>query len=211
LSLQTAHEVRTLARSPRTVWQRVRVRPIERGWLEADFAVQRVWTITDAGQVRAEWLVIRREAEGDSTYTLLNDPPDIPPLTLIEASCCRYFTERLFEDGKTGIGWDEFQAQKYRASEHHLALTALALWFVAETKLGWAQTYTRDPELTRQFELDVLPTLSTANVRELLKAVLPVSHLTPKQAIHVVVQMLVDRARSTHSRLKTQSEHEAPT
>ena len=211
LSLQTAHEVRTLARSTRPVWQQVRVRPIERGWLEANFAVQRVWTITDAGQVRAEWLVIRHEADGDSAYTLLNDPADTPAPALIEASCCRYFTERLFEDGKTGIGWDEFQAQKYRASEHHLALTALALWFVAETKLGWAQTYTRDPELTRQFELDVLPALSTANVRELLKAVLPVPHLTPKQAIHVVVQMLVDRARSTHSRLKAQSEHVAPT
>jgi SRSO17 transposase len=211
LSWQTAHEVRTLARSTRTVWQRVRVRPTERGWLEAEFAVQRVWTITEAGEVRAEWLVIRREAEGDCSYTLLNDPADTPGRALIEASCGRYFTERLFEDGKTEIGWDEFQAQKYRASEHHLALTALALWFVAETKLGWAQTYARDPDLTRQFELEVLPALSTANVRELLKAVLPVPHLTPNQAIHVVVHMLVDRARSIRSRLKAQSEHEAPT
>lgn len=211
LSLQTAHEVRTLARSTRTLWQRVRVRPSERGWLEAEFAVQRVWTITDAGQVRAEWLVIRREADSDCTYTLLNDPPDTPPQALIEASCGRYFTERLFEDGKTGLGWDEFQAQKYQASEHHLALTALTLWFVAETKLTWTQTHARDPELTRQLELEMLPALSTANVRELLKAVLPLPRLTPKEAVQVVMQMLVDRARSTRSRLKAQSRHEAPT
>jgi SRSO17 transposase len=211
LSLQVAHEVRALARSQRTVWQRVRVRPTERGWLEAEFAVQRVWTITDAGQVRAEWLVLRREADGDCAYTLLNDPPDTPPQVLIEASCGRYFTERLFEDGKTGLGWDEFQAQKYQASEHHLALTALTLWFVAETKLAWTQTYARDPELTNQLELAVLPALSTANVRDLLKAVLPVPQLSPSQAIQVVVRMFVDRARSIRSRLKAQSRHEAPT
>jgi len=179
LSLQVAQEVRALARTARTAWQRVRVRPTERGWLEAEFAVQRVWTITDAGQVRAEWLVIRREANGDCTYTLLNDPPETPPQALIAASCGRYFTERLFEDGKTSLGWDEFQAQKYQASEHHLALTALALWFGAETKLAWTQTHARDPELTRQLKLEVLPALSTANVRELLKAVLPLPRLTP--------------------------------
>lgn len=211
LSLQVAHEIRTLARSTRTVWQRVRVRPTERGWLEAEFAVQRVWTITEAGEGRAEWLVIRREADGGCAYTLLNDPVATPTLALIEASCCRYFTERLFEDGKTEIGWDEFQAQKYRASEHHLALTALALWFVAETKLEWAQTYARDPQLTRQFELNVLPALSTANVRDLLKAVLPVPQLSPNEAVQVVVRMFIDRARSIRSRLKAQSQHEAPT
>jgi len=211
LSLHTSHEVRTLARSRRTTWQRVRVRPTERGWLEAEFAVQRVWTITDDGQVRAEWLVIRREGESECTYTVLNDPPDTSPTVLIEASCCRYFTERLFEDGKTEIGWDEFQAQKYQASEHHLALTALALWFVAETKLDWAQTLARDPKLAPQFELEVLPALSTANVRELLKTVLPVPQLTPQEAIRVVMQMFIDRARSTRSRLKTQAQHEAPT
>jgi hypothetical protein len=211
LSLHVAHEVRALARSTRTAWQRVRVRPTERGWREAEFAVQRVWTLTEAGEGRAEWLVIRREADGDCAYTLLNDPPDTPTRTLIEASCGRYFTERLFEDGKTGLGWDEFQAQKYQASEHHLALTALALWFVAETKLEWAQTYARDPELTRQFELDALPALSTTNVRDLLKTVLPVPQLSPNEAVQVVVRMFVDRARSIRSRLKAQSRHEAPT
>jgi hypothetical protein len=46
------------------------------------------------------------------------------------------------------------------------------LWFVAQTKLAWAQMYTRDPALAHQLEVEVLPALSTANVRELLKAVL---------------------------------------
>jgi hypothetical protein len=75
----------------------------------------------------AAWLVIRRDAEGDGTYTRLNAPADPPAPHLMAESCQRYCTERTFEDAKTGIGWDAFQAQKYRAWEHHVARTGLAL------------------------------------------------------------------------------------
>jgi SRSO17 transposase len=204
LSRQRPHEVRALAHHPQTVWQQVVVRHTERGRLAADFAVQRVWTVAIGQRPRAEWLVIRSDAEGDCSYTLLNAPEDAPHEHLIAWSCRRYFAERTFEDAKTEIGWDEFQAQKYRAWEHHLALTGLALWFVAQTKLAWAQAYARDPDLARQLEVEVLPALSTANVRELLKAVLPVPQLTPQQATELVITHLVNRARSTSSRLRCQ-------
>jgi SRSO17 transposase len=204
LSGQRPQEVRALAQHPQTVWERVQVRRTERGWLTADFAVRRVWTVATGQRPRAEWLVIRRNSEGDCSYTLLNAPTDTPQAWLIAWSCRRYFTERTFEDAKTEIGWDEFQAQKYRAWEHHLALTAAALWFVAQTKLVWVQMYTRDPELAHQLEVEVLPALSTANVRELLKAVLPLPQLTPAEAMDLVITHLIHRARSTSSRLKSQ-------
>jgi SRSO17 transposase len=204
------HEVRALAHSHQTQWQHVQVRHTERGLLEADFAVLQVWTLTPSQAVRPEWLVIRCDADGDHTYTLLNAPADTPAARLIEWSCQRYFTERTYEDAKTEIGWDEFQAQKYRAWEHHLALTALSLWFVAQTKLEWVQMYARDPELAHQLEVEVLPALSTANVREMLKAALPLPQLTPEQAMKLVVTHLVNRARSTSSRLKSQAKHRAP-
>jgi len=205
LSPTTPREARSLARSSQTHWERVRVRPTERGWLEAEFAVQRIWTV-DAGQpARAEWLVMQREADGDIAYTLLNAPPDTPKHTLIEWSCQRYFTERSFQDAKDELGWAEFQALKYRAWEHHMALTALALWFIAETKLEWRTTYARDPELAKEMEVEVLPALSTANVREMLKAALPLPQMTPEESIELVVRHLVDRARSTHSRLQAQN------
>lgn len=207
LTRQSPHQVRALVRRRKAAWQRVQVRPTERGWLEADFAVRRVWTVAEGQQPRAEWLVMRRDADGDCSYTLLNAPADTPAARLIEWSCRRSFTERPFEDAKTEIGWDEFQAQKYRAWEHHLALTAAALWFIAQTKLEWAQTYERDPNLARELEVEVLPMLSTANVRELLKAVLPLPQLTPEQATDLVVKHLIHRARSTRSRLKSQAEH----
>ena len=198
------HEVRALAQHPQTGWQRVQVRLTARGWLTADVAVQRVWTVAAGQRPHAAWLVLRRHSEGDGSYTRLNAPTDTPQACLIAWSCRRSFTERTCEDAKTEIGWDECQAQKYRAWEHHLALTAAALWCVAQTQLVWAQMYTRAPALAHQLEVAVLPALSTANVRELLKAVLPLPQLTPAEAMDLVITHLIHRARSTSSRLKSQ-------
>jgi len=205
LSGQRPQEVRALAQHPQTVWERAQVRHTARGRLTADFVVRRVWTVAARQRPRAEWLVIRRNSDGDCSYTLLNAPTDTPQAWLIAWSCRRYFTERTCEDAKTEIGWDEFQAQKYRAWEHHVALTAAALWFVAQTTLAWAQMYTRDPALAHQLEVEVVPALSTANVRELLKAVLPLRQLTPAEAMDLVITHLIHRARSTSSRLKSQA------
>lgn len=208
LGRQKPCQVRDLARRRSTAWEHRRVRHAERGWVEADFAVQRVWTVVNEQYAQPEWLVIRREANGDCAYTLLNAPADTPQTILIERSCRRYFTERTYQDAKTEIGWDEFMAQKYRAWEHHLALTAAALWFVAQVKLDWAQTYARDPELLAQLQVEVLPALSTANVRDLLRVVLPLPDLTLEQATQHVVTHLVNRARSTSSRLKSHNQHD---
>ena len=208
LSRLATHEVQALARSRATQWQRVAVRPTERGQLLADFSLRPVWTVTASMQVRREWLVIRRDPDGRLTYLLLNASETTPAATLIERSCWRYFTERAYQDAKSELGWADLQARKYRAWEHHLALTAAATWFIAGVKLEWREAYPRDPELARQFELEVLPALSTANVRELLQAVLPLPQLTPERAREVVATHLVNRARSTASRLRTQHFHE---
>ena len=69
LSGQRPQEVRALAQHPQTVWERAQVRYTERGRLTADFAVRRVWTVAAGQRPRAEWLVIRRNSEGDRSYT----------------------------------------------------------------------------------------------------------------------------------------------
>jgi SRSO17 transposase len=86
------YTVYALGRRSSTMWQRVQVRHIERGILEAEFAVMPVWTLTAASQVRAEGLVIRRDADGRLTYSLLNEPPDLPTQTLIKRSGWRFYT-----------------------------------------------------------------------------------------------------------------------
>lgn len=130
-------------------------------------------------------------------------PPTLcRPACLIRWSCQGYFTEQVHEDAKNEIGWDELQGQKCRAWEHHSALTALWLWFVvAQAKLGWSQACERYPELTDRMGVEILPALLTANVRELLKAALPLPQLMREQAANLVVTHLVNRARSTSRRL----------
>jgi len=154
-----------------------------------------------------KWLVIHRDAGDKLTFTLLNAPVDTPTFQLIERSCQRHLTERTYQDAKVELGWDDFQAQKYRAWEHHLALTAAALWFIAEVKLTWHETQRPDPKLAQQLEVEVLPALSVANVRDLLQAVLPTPQLTPDQARQLVVTHLINRARATSSRLKSHQKY----
>jgi len=198
-----SHEVRELAHSERTRWQRIELRHSERGMLAADFALFRVWPVAYGNHTTtAEWLVIRRIGEPRQySYTLINAAADTPPAQLYEWSTRRYFVERTFEDAKSELGWAEFAAQKYRAWEHHLALTGAALWFAAQTKLELSAAYAPDAELAAELKVVVLPALSTANLRELMRAVLPVPQLTREEARELVVKHLVSRARSTASRL----------
>ena len=203
----TRFPVMNVALWHKTPWQRLEVGPVERGRLRAQFVGLRVWTPDREGQLEELWLVIRRDPDGKLTFTLLNDPADTDLNTLVGASCQRHFVERVIEDGKFELGWDDFCARKYLAWEHHVALTAAALWFIAQVKLGWKESYQRDPRLKKIFQLEVLPALSMANVRDLLQAALPLPCLGPALARKLVAQHLVNRARSTSSRLKKQREN----
>jgi SRSO17 transposase len=181
--------------------QQVRVRATERGEISGPFAFRRVWTVTDTYVVREEWLVIRWEADGDCTYSLSNAAADTGHERLALLKCIRYFGERSHQDAKSEAGWDDLQARTYRAWEHHLALTVLATWFVAQTKLDWMRQGQRDPGLARELAVDVLPALSMANVRALLRSVMPLPELTPEEATRQVVKHLVNRTRSRKSRM----------
>ena len=202
--------VRDLPGHPAFSLRSMPIRQTERGELRYECAAQRVWTVKGA-QIRAEWLLLRREPDGSFSYTLSNAPADTALEALALWRCYRYFAERIFEDAKSEGGWDELVARKYRAWEHHTALDAMALWFVAETRLDWAQRQARDPDLVRELEVAVLPALSMANVRALLQAAMPLSQMTPQDAIDLVVTHLVHRSQSTASRLRTQHNERGPT
>jgi SRSO17 transposase len=182
----------------------VTIRHTERGMLVYECSVCRVWTISQSFVVAEEWLLVRREADGDFSFSLSNAPKDVSLAQLSYWRCERYFAERVFQDAKTEGGWDELVARKYRAWEHHTALDALTLWFIAETKLDWSYQYPRDPMLLKELGVSQLPALSMSNVREMLKAVLPLKQLSPEEATQLVVNHLVNRSNSTSCRLKAQ-------
>lgn len=201
---QEAFTASALAQLPETQWESLSLRPTERGMLIADFASYCVWVVSTEGIIRQETLLIKREAK-EMRYSLTNAPSDTPLLTLAQRKCQRYFVERSIQDAKSELGMDEFRANKYRAWQHHLALTILASWFIAETRLDWQEEQPRDPSLVEDYETDVLPALSMSNVREMLRATLPLRQLSPLEAANLVVKHLDNRTRSRRSRLKKHS------
>ncbi len=187
--------------------QPVEVRHTERGTLIYECAAQQVWKKNRKGEVRPEWLFIRKEPDGSLSYSLSNAPEDTSLSQLAYWRSERYFVERTFQDTKSEIGWDELEARKYRAWMHHVALSALALWFIEQTKLDWAQRVPPDPKLARQLEIPELPALSVSNVRELLKTVLPLNQFSTEDAMQLIVKHFVNRSCSTLSRMKSQQNH----
>ena len=199
---QQRYEVRALLDHPALERATITLRPNERGMLRARFARCRVWTVHKT-QCRQEWLLIRQDGPR-VTYVLSNADLDTPLKTMAWRKSHRYFIERSNQDAKGEFGWDEFQAIKYRAWEHQLAFTILASWFIADIRLDWMTRYTRDPALLEHYEVDVLPMLSIGNVRELLRAAMPLPQLTSQDAAELVVEHLVNRTRSRKSRLLRQ-------
>lgn len=198
-------KVRAIAQLPEIKFATIDIRPCERGRLCYDCASKPVWTITEEGTVRQEILFIRCERDGSRSYSLSNEPTETPLSTLAQWRSERYFIERTFQDAKSEGGWDELIARKYRAWMHHTALDALALWFIAQTKLAWAESHPPDSKLAAELQIDKLPALSMAILRCLLQVVMPLEQLTVEQAIALVTKHLVERAASTRSRLKNQS------
>jgi SRSO17 transposase len=204
VSTEHRYQVQQLGNHPAMEWATLTLRPNERGQLQARFGRCRVWTI-HKGQAFQEWLLIRQDNRR-TTYVLSNASPDISLKTMAWRKSHRYFIERSNQDAKSEFGWDEFQAIKYLAWEHQLALTILASWFVAETRLDWMTRFERNPALLEQYEVDVLPLLSVGNVRELLRAALPLDQLSTQDAAALVVKHLVNRTRSRKSRLRSQTD-----
>jgi SRSO17 transposase len=208
LSAEHSVKVRSLA-GGELPWESVRVRCCERGHVDMPCWRRRVWVVEGA-RVREEWLLLYREADGDIRYSLSNASAEAPLATLAGWRAGRYFVERTFQDSKSELGWDELMARKYRAWMHHTALDALALWFIASVRLRWAREHPRDEQLIPELEVEQLPALSVANVRELLAAVMPLRQLTPEEAIQLVIHHLCNRSRSTCSRLKKQAADTTP-
>lgn len=106
--------VRKLSRN--TLLQPIEIRHTERGLLIYQAAARRIWTITDDGLARQEWLLIWRGPQDKTAhFSLSNAAADTSLQTLAWWRSLRYFTERVFQDSKSEAGWDELVARKYRA------------------------------------------------------------------------------------------------
>jgi SRSO17 transposase len=205
LILGRTYAVQDLLDVPYLSWHRLTIRANERGHLTADFARLPVWTLYN-NTIRQEWLLIRHDT-ANVTYTLSNAPLETSLQIMAWRKSHRYFIENSNQIAKSDLGWDEFQATKYRAWYHHLALTILAFWFVSSLRLAWAQRVKGQPHLFELYQVEVLPLLSVANIRELLRAALPLPVPSPAEALALVISHLQNRLLSRKSRLNHHPPH----
>lgn len=194
------YRVDQLRQHPHALWQTLTLRPTERGWLVADFARLPVWTVQDDLTLTSYWLLMRRQGKKVS-YTLSNAPADTPLQIMALRKSQRYFIERDHQEAKSDFGWDEIQTTTWLAWQHQLAMTILAQWFITQTRLDWEAQAECDPDLLARYEVALLPALSVANVRALLRAALPLPTLSPLAAASLIVEHLDNRTRSRRSRL----------
>jgi hypothetical protein len=173
--------------------------------LIADFARIPVWTVQEDLTITHHWLLMRRQGKKVS-YTFSNATWHTPLQTMALRKTQRYFIERDNQEAKSEFGWDEIQTTTFLAWEHQLAFTILAQWFITQTRLDWEAQSQRDPALLAHYDLSLLPALSVANVRELLRAALPLPILSPLDAASLVVEHLDNRTRSRKSRLLNRSD-----
>ena len=195
--------VDAIARGGGLTFYRIHVRNSERGFLTYEVAFLRGWTVKKQ-EVMEETLMVWKEGDDRFTYSLCNAPSNTSYVTLAQWKSQRFFVERAFQDAKSELGWDELMAVKYRSYMHHVALVALALWFVVTILLFWLGGNRRDFYLCRQLNVRILPQLSAANIAILFRVALHLSPRTIEEGIFIVMKLLIGRARSTGCRLRQQ-------
>lgn len=142
-------------------FEKVAVRDAERGILEYEHAFVPVWSVNKGDpvgqrQARQEMLVLRKEADGSTSYALSN-ALGASKKELAGQRAERYFVERTIQDCKSELGWDELQALKYPAYMHTLAICSVALVFMAKVKLDQRSHYAVPEEVQREFGFETLP------------------------------------------------------
>lgn len=192
----------------KAIFESFKVRDSQRGDLVYEHAFVPVWTVNSQAPVseriaRQELLLIRKEPDGSHSFALSNATlQSASKQALVEQRAEHYFVERTIQDSKSELGWDELQALKYRAYLHTLAICAVALMFTADVKHQQRQHFTPQDHLMAEAGVNRLPDLSLANVKELIRAVMPLPSITKEQATQKVITTLFLRTKDTASKIR---------
>ena len=125
-----ARRVEELWKEGQTKSQKRTIRSGENGKLKVRFWSQRVWIWpSSSAKPMCVWLLVSERADGEVKYSLSNAPEGMSKGELAARQAQRFFIERAFQDGKTELGMGQYQARKWRAWEHHMALVGAAMVF----------------------------------------------------------------------------------
>jgi len=126
---------------PGEAWQRIGYRKGTKGWLERQAAVVEVflWSAKRPNDAQVEHyrLLLSKQLDGQELkYSLVNDTAHPLPLkTLLYYQMQRYWVERALQESKQQLGMAQYQVRGWKALNHHLALTMMALHYIVEQQL----------------------------------------------------------------------------
>jgi SRSO17 transposase len=119
------------AAQPESRWERIEVRPGEKGPLLVDAMTVRVRAKQDRRIGPEERLVvIRPVGESRVDYALTNAGPEVPLAEVVRAQRQRHRIEEMFGAGNGEAGLDHYEVRSWVGWHHHMTLSLVALWFL---------------------------------------------------------------------------------
>lgn len=162
-------------------WRTVELRQTTRGSMLVQAARAVVWVWDGVSEsARRRHLVATRMPDGTNLKISLSNAAEgtkLKRLAFMQRQ--RYWVERAFEDAKGECGMADYQARKWAAWHHHMALVMMAMLFLLRER--------------RRYE-DTIPLLTCADIEELLAEFLPRRKADPES--------VVARMRARHSQRK---------
>jgi SRSO17 transposase len=119
------------ASQPESRWERIEVRPGEKGPLLVDAMMVRV-RAKQEGRIGPEerLIVIRPVGESRIDYALSNAAPEVPLANIVRAQRQRHRIEEMFGVGNGEAGLDHYEVRSWVGWHHHMTLSLVALWFL---------------------------------------------------------------------------------
>lgn len=165
------------------------LRETTKGPLRVELWAREVWLWSKGSDAepRRRWLVVRREANGTSKYSLSNAPKGTSWQRLGWMQAQRFFIERAFQDAKSELGLAQYEVRGWRGWHHHMALGCLALLFTLKERLACTEA---------------LPLLSVRDLVELLAFYLPRKTRDPDQILTALHHRHTARSATIQSAAK---------
>jgi SRSO17 transposase len=134
------------ARQPSSRWQKITIRPGEKGELVVRALTALVQTKDEDHRVgRPERALVMRPitTSGDASYALSNALSDVSLAELVRVKSERHRIEELFQEGKGEVGLAHYEVRSWVGWHHHMTLSMLALWFLSLERWRWGEKGTR--------------------------------------------------------------------
>jgi SRSO17 transposase len=149
---------------PASAWQRIEVRPGEKGPL----VVEVLHTYAELRDKSRQRITVIRTVEPDpkTHYTVSNAKPDVPVEAIVWAHDDRHRIEEMFELGNGEVGLDHYEVRSWVGWHHHMTLSLLALWFLVLERQRVGKKNTGDHRATSAPDLQRAPATARANGRQ---------------------------------------------